>query len=191
MARGVEEVDAVARVIELEHGRGHRDAALFFEFHPVGGRRALLAPGGDAAGELHRAAVEEEFFGQRGLARVRVADDGERAPAGDFGGKVRGHGSESGHFTREPKFCPACEYARDDAVRGCLRAAAHLAWAVQPRHAARDWSTAPSGVDSCNILLSAGTSLAPVLSWLPLSPLIPWLWRGLAWIRWWKSVPPS
>ena len=34
--RGIQEVDAVARVIELQHGGGHRDAALFFQFHPVG-----------------------------------------------------------------------------------------------------------------------------------------------------------
>ena len=45
--------------------------------------RALTAPA-----SLHRAGVEQELLGQRGLAGVGVADDGERAPARRFGEHV-------------------------------------------------------------------------------------------------------
>ena len=80
VARGVQQVEAVAGVIELQHGGADGDAALLLQFHPVGGRRALVLARGDRAGELHRAAVKQELFRQRGLARVRMRDDGERAP---------------------------------------------------------------------------------------------------------------
>src|ERR1035441_9593352 len=76
----VQQIEAVAGVIELQHGRADGDATLLFQFHPIGGRRALVLARGDRAGELHRAAVKQELFRQRGLARVRMRDDGERAP---------------------------------------------------------------------------------------------------------------
>jgi hypothetical protein len=93
VARGVEEIDPIAGIIELQDGRGNRNAALAFQFHPIGGGSALPAPGGDRAGQLQRAAVEEEFFGEGGLARVRVTDDGERPAPGDFGGERGDHGA--------------------------------------------------------------------------------------------------
>src|SRR5699024_4843549 len=69
---------------ELEHRRGNRDAALFFDVHPVrdGVPGALLAL--DRAGLVDGSAVEQELFGEGGLARVGVADDGERPAAFDF-----------------------------------------------------------------------------------------------------------
>ena len=36
MARGIENVDAVAAVLELHDRRGDRNAALLFDLHPVG-----------------------------------------------------------------------------------------------------------------------------------------------------------
>ena len=69
---------------ELEHRGTDGNAAFLFQFHPVGGGGALVFAGGDRAGELHCAAVQEELFRQRGLARVRMRDDGERAPFLDF-----------------------------------------------------------------------------------------------------------
>ena len=95
VAGGVEEVDDLAAVFELQEGGGDGDAALLFELHPVGGGGALLAAGADGAGELDGAAVEEELLGEGGLAGVRVRDDREGAAAGDFGkrgGGKRGHG---------------------------------------------------------------------------------------------------
>ena len=67
---------------ELEHRRRDRDAALLLQLHPVGGHPAPLAAGLDRTGLLEGTAVEEELLGQRGLARVGVADDGEGATAG-------------------------------------------------------------------------------------------------------------
>jgi hypothetical protein len=94
VAGGVEEVDDAVFVFELEDGGGDGDAALFFEFHPVGGSGALVFAGGDGACELDGAAVEEEFFGEGGFAGVGVRDDGEGAAAGDFldGGHAGGDG---------------------------------------------------------------------------------------------------
>ena len=84
VARRVEQVQAVAVVIELEHGGADGNAALLFQFHPVGRGGALVFARGDRAGELHRAAVKQQLFRKRGLARVRMRDDGERAPFLDF-----------------------------------------------------------------------------------------------------------
>ena len=39
------------------------------------------------AGDLNRAAELQQLLGQRGLARVRVGDDGEGAATGDFVGE--------------------------------------------------------------------------------------------------------
>jgi hypothetical protein len=36
------------------------------------------------AGQLDRSCVQQQFFGQRGLAGVRVGNDGERAAALNF-----------------------------------------------------------------------------------------------------------
>jgi len=84
VARGVEQVDDALAVGELHHRRGHRDAALLLHGHPVGGGVAIgLAPL-HGAGVLDGAPVEQELLGERGLAGVRVGNDGEGAPALDF-----------------------------------------------------------------------------------------------------------
>jgi hypothetical protein len=85
VAGGVHQVEAVAAVVE-GHGRGgDRDAAVLFHLHEIGPGAPGLALCPHLTRHLDRAAVEQEFLGQRGLARVGVADDGEGAPAGDFG----------------------------------------------------------------------------------------------------------
>ena len=81
VAGRVEQVDAVAVVLELQHGGADRNAALLFQLHPVRGGGPLVLARGHRAGQLHRAAVKQELLGQRGLARVRMRDDGKRATA--------------------------------------------------------------------------------------------------------------
>jgi hypothetical protein len=56
----------------------------FFSSSIQSGGGALVFAGGDRAGQLHRAAVKQQLFRQRGLARVRMRDDGERAPLLNF-----------------------------------------------------------------------------------------------------------
>ena len=84
VAGGVQDVDALACIVELQHRGGHRDAALLFNVHPVrdGMAGALLAL--DRAGLVDGSPVQQQFFGEGGFARVGVADDGERAAAFDF-----------------------------------------------------------------------------------------------------------
>ena len=84
MTRRVEQVDAEAVVVELKHRRTDGDAALLFEFHPIGCGGALVFARGDGAGELDCAAVQQELFRQRGLARVGMRDNGEGASPLDF-----------------------------------------------------------------------------------------------------------
>ena len=88
VAGRVEQIEPVAVVIKLEHGRADRDAALLFQFHPVARRGALVLARGHGAGELHRAAVKQQLFRQRRLAGVRMRNDGERAPPLDFSGNA-------------------------------------------------------------------------------------------------------
>ena len=84
VARGVQDVDAVALVLELHDGGGDRDAALLLNLHPVGGGGPGVLFALDLPGLGNGPAVEQEFLGQGGLAGVRVADDGKGAPAIDF-----------------------------------------------------------------------------------------------------------
>jgi len=81
VARRVEQVDRMTLVVELEDRRGDGDAALLLQLHPVG-RRVPPGPARlHAAREVDGSAVEQQLLGQRRLARVRVGDDGEGAPA--------------------------------------------------------------------------------------------------------------
>ena len=84
MARGVQNVHALACVVELQHRRGDRDAALFLDVHPVGHGVlcALLAL--DRACLIDGSAVQQQLFGQRRFAGVGVADDRKRPAALDF-----------------------------------------------------------------------------------------------------------
>ena len=84
MTWGVEEIDSVASVVELEDGGGDRNAALPFEFHPIGSGLAGIFSGGDRSSELDRATIEEKFFGESGFAGIGVRDDSESATALDF-----------------------------------------------------------------------------------------------------------
>ena len=89
MAGRIQYVDAEAVKVELHRRGSHRDAALLFDLHPVRGGVAGGLARLDRAGQADGSAVEQQFFRQRGLARVRVGDDGERAPACHFRRKLR------------------------------------------------------------------------------------------------------
>jgi len=83
MSRGIENVDAVAAVLKLHDGRCDGNAALLFDFHPVGFCRALsLAL--DFARLRDGSAVEQKLFRQRGFTGVRVRNDRKRPAAGDL-----------------------------------------------------------------------------------------------------------
>ena len=90
MTRRVEQVDRVTRVGELKHRRADRDAALLLELHPVAARTTSSLARMDGTGFLHGTAIQQELLGQRGLARVWVTDDGERASLAAFGDHVHG-----------------------------------------------------------------------------------------------------
>ena len=87
VAGGVEQVDHMVAVIKLHDRRGDRDAALFFDIHPVGGGEFAAFFAFDGAGHLDGTGEEQEFFGERGFAGVGVGDDGEGAAAGSFAGQ--------------------------------------------------------------------------------------------------------
>jgi hypothetical protein len=77
VAGGVEEVDLEGVVVELHDRRRDGDPPLLFDRHPVAHRVPSGLPRLDGAGKLDRPAEEEEFFGERRLSRVGVADDAE------------------------------------------------------------------------------------------------------------------
>ena len=85
VAGGVEDVDAEAVVLELQHGGGHGDAALLLDLHPVGdGGAGVLLPL-DLTGLGDGPAVEQELFGEGRLTGVGVGDDGEGPSPLDLG----------------------------------------------------------------------------------------------------------
>ena len=77
VARRVEQVDLESVVVETHDRGGDGDAALALDVHEVRGRAFPDLVRLDRAGGLDGAAEEQELFGQRGFARVRMADDGE------------------------------------------------------------------------------------------------------------------
>ena len=83
MARGVQNIDAIAVMGKLHDGGGDGDAALFLDLHPVrrGGTGSLAL---DLTGLGDGPAVEQELFRQRSLAGIGVGDNGERAAALDL-----------------------------------------------------------------------------------------------------------
>src|SRR5574343_483547 len=84
VARRVEQVDHALAVRKVHDRRGHRNAALLFQLHPVRGRvaRGLARP--HFAGDLDGAAEPQQLFGQRRFTGVGVGNDRESATAGDF-----------------------------------------------------------------------------------------------------------
>ena len=84
MPRRVEDVDPIAVIVELQHGGRDRDAALFFDLHPVGDGMTLRLARLDRAREMYRPAVEQQLLGERRLARVRMRDDGKGASLRDL-----------------------------------------------------------------------------------------------------------
>ena len=85
VARRVEQVDHGVAVLELHDRTGHRNAPLLFDLHPVRGRVAIALAALHGTGDLNRAREQQQLFSQRGLARVRVGNDRERAAAFEFG----------------------------------------------------------------------------------------------------------
>ncbi len=61
-----------------------RSRSIFIQSERVS---AALALGLDLAGQIDGAAEQQQLFGQRGLAGVRMRDDRESAAAGDLSGK--------------------------------------------------------------------------------------------------------
>ncbi len=90
VARGVEQVDHVLAVGELHHRGGDGDAALLLHFHPVGGGVAVGFARLHRTGDGDRLAHQQQLFGDGGLARIGVRDDGEGTALRDFGG-LSGH----------------------------------------------------------------------------------------------------
>ena len=80
VTRGVKDIDTLSAVGELKYRRGHGNAALFFDVHPVAGCLAGPAFAFYRACRLNGARIQQQFLGKRCFARVGVADNGERAP---------------------------------------------------------------------------------------------------------------
>ena len=80
---GVQQIYRARPIRKLHHRGRDRDTALLLHAHPVGrGVRPLLAL--YAAGDLDGAAQQQQFFGDGGLARIRVGDDGKSPALVDF-----------------------------------------------------------------------------------------------------------
>ena len=84
MARGIQNVDALALVAELKDGGCDRNTALLLDLHPVGNRMAAVLLALDHAGLLNRSAVQQEFLGYGRFTGVRMRNDRKCAPIFDF-----------------------------------------------------------------------------------------------------------
>lgn len=84
VAGRVEQVEDIVLVLEGHHRGDDRNAALALDLHPVGTGLDLVLLGLDLAGKLNGATEQQQLFGERGLAGVRVRDDREGAAARHF-----------------------------------------------------------------------------------------------------------
>ena len=91
VARRIEQIEGHSLALEGHDRAGHRDAALLLDLHPVRPRPPRRPARLDLAREMDRAALEQQLFGQRGLARVGMGNDRERA-AGRLIGAGHGRG---------------------------------------------------------------------------------------------------
>jgi hypothetical protein len=85
----IEEVDELPAIFEGHDRCGDRDATLALDLHEVTRGTAADLVVLDGACGLDGTAVKQELLGQRGLAGIRVADDGEGSPSFDL--KRSGH----------------------------------------------------------------------------------------------------
>ena len=97
MTRRIDEIDHVRLavvplwlVLELQRGRGNRDAAILLHVHPVGHSRLTAGLAVDSTGLVNDMSMQRQRLGERGLTGIRVCDDGKCAAACGFFG-------ESGH----------------------------------------------------------------------------------------------
>jgi len=95
----VEQVDPRALIVELQHGGGNRNAARLLQFHPVGLGLTLAGARLHRAGQVHRAGIEQQLFGQGGFSGVRMGNDRKRAPSQHFAPQFIGRGflNRQGH----------------------------------------------------------------------------------------------
>ncbi len=86
VAGRIEQVDDGRAVRELQRRRRDRDASGLLHLHPVRHRRATARFAVDRARFGDGPGVQRQRLGQRGLARVGMADDGEGPAALRLGG---------------------------------------------------------------------------------------------------------
>ena len=79
VARRIQQVNDATTVFHLHHRTGHGNTPLLLDLHPVGGGMAAGLARLDAAGDVDGTGKQQQLFGERGLACVRVRDDGEGA----------------------------------------------------------------------------------------------------------------
>jgi hypothetical protein len=84
----VEQVEGEPLMLEAHHRRGNRDAALALDRHPIRARPPPITPRLDLARQLDRAAKQQQFLGQCGLAGVRMRNDRKGPPAQNLVAKI-------------------------------------------------------------------------------------------------------
>jgi hypothetical protein len=87
VAGRVEQVEGEPLVLKARQRRGHRDAALALDRHPIRARPPPLAPSLHLARQLDRAAKQQQFLGQGRLAGIGVRNDRKSPPARNLGGQ--------------------------------------------------------------------------------------------------------
>ena len=84
VAGGIQNVDALALIVELQDGGRNGNTALLFNVHPVRDRVLSTLLAFDGASRLDGPTVQQELFGQCCLTGVRVRDNRKCAPGFNF-----------------------------------------------------------------------------------------------------------
>jgi len=81
---GIENIDAVAVVAELEHGGRNGNTALLLNLHPVGNGGTAVFLALDHACLSNGTSVQQEFLGEGGFTGIRVRNNGKGPAALDL-----------------------------------------------------------------------------------------------------------
>ena len=84
MTRGIQNVDALTLIAELQHRGRYRNTALLLDLHPVGNRMTAVFLALDHASLLNGSAVEQKLLCNGGFTGVRVRNDCKCAPIFNF-----------------------------------------------------------------------------------------------------------
>ena len=82
--RRIQNINAISVIMKLQYRRSDRDTSLLFDLHPIGDRMPGRRLSFYGSRQIDGTAIQKKLLRQCRFARIRVGNNGERAPFFDF-----------------------------------------------------------------------------------------------------------